>query len=56
MLVNRDVLRSIPCAPEFRTPAKKVELVSPHTGKLTDFAGEQIWLAPGQGALLKVTR
>ncbi|MGV3534058.1 MAG: hypothetical protein ACO1QR_16940 [Chthoniobacteraceae bacterium] len=56
MLVNRDVLRSIPCQPEFRSPTKNVELVSPYTGKLVGFSGEQIWLAPGQGALLKVTQ
>jgi hypothetical protein len=55
LLVNKDVQRSIPCAPQFRTAPKKVELVSPYTGSLTDFQGEQVWLAPGQGSLLKLT-
>jgi hypothetical protein len=54
MLVNKDLKRSRPCAIQFRAPPKKVELVSPYTGKLTAFAGEQIWAAPGQGVLLKL--
>jgi hypothetical protein len=55
MLVNKDVQRSVPCAPQFRGAPKKVELVSPYTGNLTPFEGEQIWLAPGQGTLLKLS-
>ena len=54
LIVNSDVTRSAPCHPEFRTPPKQVRLVSPFTGQLVDFAGEQRWLAPGQGALLRV--
>jgi hypothetical protein len=55
MLVNRDVLKSIPLGPTFRKAPKKLELVSPYTGQLTDFSGEQVWVAPGQGALLKLS-
>jgi hypothetical protein len=55
MLVNKDLLKSIPCGPQYRTAPKKVELVSPYTGQLTPFEGEQVWLGPGQGSLLKLT-
>lgn len=55
MIVNKDLQHSIHFAPKFRKPVAKVEMVSPYTGKLTSFQGEQQWLAPGQGVLLKVT-
>jgi hypothetical protein len=55
MVVNKDFVYSAVCAPQFRTPPSKVELVSPYSGSLTPFAGEQVWLAPGQGSLLKLT-
>jgi len=32
-----------------------VQMVSPYTGELIDFSGEQQWLGPGQGLLLKPT-
>jgi hypothetical protein len=32
-----------------------VQLVSAYTGEAVPFEGEQVWLAPGQGALLKLT-
>jgi hypothetical protein len=54
MLVNRDPVKSYPCQPQFRKAAKKVQMVSPYNGNLTAFEGEQIWLAAGQGVLLKV--
>ena len=38
----------------FRQPPNRVQMVSPYTGQLTDFAGEQQWLAAGQGTLVKV--
>lgn len=56
MIVNKDVTQSVPAAPQFRDPVAQVELVSPYTGQLTPFAGEEVWLAPGQGSLLKLTR
>jgi hypothetical protein len=31
-------------------------MVSPYSGQLTAFEGEQVWLAPGQGVVLKVVR
>lgn len=54
MIVNKDFTKSSHCAPQFRTPPKRLQMVSPYPGQLTDFAGEQAWLAPGQGVLLKV--
>jgi hypothetical protein len=54
LVVNKNLAGSIPCGPHFRTAPKSVQLVSPYSGQLTDFGGESCWLAPGQGALLKV--
>jgi hypothetical protein len=56
MIVNRDVTHSFPCQPTFRKPPKKLEMVSPYSGALVPFDGEQIWLAPGAGVLLKLVR
>jgi hypothetical protein len=55
MALNKDLKKSRPCAVQFRVAPKKVELVSAYTGQLVPFEGEQIWLAPGQGALLKIS-
>jgi len=54
MVVNKDVLKSRPCSPQFRKPPKRLLHVSPYTGQLTAFEGEYVWLAPGAGVLLKV--
>ena len=54
LIVNKDFVKSRYCAPQFRSAPKRVQMVSPYTGQLTDFAGEQQWLAAGQGVLLKV--
>jgi hypothetical protein len=54
-VVNKDFAASRPGFPKFRKSPAKVELVSPYSGDLTPFEGEQVWLAPGQGALLKLT-
>lgn len=56
MCVNKSFTGSVPCFPQFREPVKKVEKVSPYNGGLSDFSGEDVWLAPGQGVLLKLTR
>jgi hypothetical protein len=56
MLVNKDFAKSRPCFPQFRLAAKRVQMVSPYSGELGDFSGEQQWLAPGQGVLLKLIR
>ncbi len=44
------MIGSAPCLPQFRKPPSRVELVSPYSGRLVPFKGEQIWLAPSQGA------
>lgn len=54
MVVNKDVNKSHPCQVTYTKPPKSVQLVSPYSGTLTDFAGEQGWLAPGSGALLRL--
>jgi hypothetical protein len=55
LIVNKDFVKSRHCAPQFQTPVRHVQMVSPYTGDLTDFGGEQQWLAPGQGVLLKLS-
>lgn len=55
MIVNKDFTSSVHCAPQFRDAVKAVSMVSPYSGQLTPFEGEQVWLAPGQGVLLKLT-
>ncbi len=54
LLVNKDFQKSQPCLPQFRNPPRQVRLVSPYTGALVEFGGEQRWLAPGQGTLLRL--
>lgn len=54
LLVNKDLVRSWPCTPRFRKPASSPRMVSPYTGRLIGFGGEQLWLAPGQGTLLRL--
>ena len=54
MIVNKDFVRSQHCAPQFRHPPKQVRMVSPYTGALVGFSGEQMWLAAGQGVLLRL--
>ena len=54
LIVNKDFAKSHYCGPQFRAPPKRVQLVSPYTGQLTAFVGEQQWLAAGQGVLLKI--
>lgn len=55
-IVNKDFAGSVPCQPKFRAAPSRLELVSPYSGRLVPFEGEQTWLAPGQGALLKLTK
>jgi hypothetical protein len=55
MLVNENLLKSVPCNPHFRHPAKRVKFISSYSGHAGAFEGEQIWLAPGSGALLQLS-
>ena len=54
LVVNKDLAKSRPCSPKFRNAVKRLQHVSPYTGQLTPFEGEYVWLAPGQGVLLKL--
>jgi hypothetical protein len=54
MLVNENLQKSAVCSPQFRNAPKSVKLISPYHGKPTSFEGEQVWVGPGQGHLLKL--
>ena len=54
MIVNNDLKNAHFVAPEYRKAPKRVQMVSPYDGQLTAYEGEQLWLAPGQGRLLKL--
>lgn len=56
LIVNKDLTHSGGVhSLAFRTaPAAPVQMVSPYTGQLIPFEGEQRWLAPGAGVLLKL--
>lgn len=55
LIVNRSFTASIACFPKLRTEAA-LEEVSPYSGRPRPFSGEGVWLAPGQGALLRIVR
>ena len=54
LIVNKDLAKSHPCLPQFRKPPRRLQHISPYTGSLTPFESEYVWLAPGQGVLLKL--
>lgn len=54
MIVNTGFEDSFWVKAEFRSAPAKVEIVSPYTGQLLPFTGEQRVLAPGQGSLLRL--
>jgi hypothetical protein len=54
MIVNKDVKRAGLPLPEFRKAPKRVWRVSSYSGEMFEFVGEQVWLGPGQGVLLKI--
>jgi len=54
MVVNKDFTKSRSCSPQFRKAPKRLLHVSPYSGALIPFEGEYVWLAPGQGVLLKL--
>jgi len=54
MVVNKNLTQPRPCQPAYRKAPAKVQLLSAYSGQLTPFEGEQVWLAPGQGCLLKL--
>ena len=56
MIVNKNLTASITPQPVFREPVATLYFLSPYTGTLGEFTGEQIWLAPGQGVLLRPSK
>jgi hypothetical protein len=56
MIVNKSFTGSVYCAPQYREAVKSHEMISAYSGQPTSFEGEQGWLAPGQGVLLKLNR
>lgn len=53
LVVNKDLRRSTSFGIRFKRPGK-VMMISAYTGQEMSFAGENDWLAPGQGMLLKL--
>jgi hypothetical protein len=53
MVVNKSLTGSRPCWPQFRKSPKSLKHISPYSGAVTPYEGEYVWLAPGQGVLLK---
>jgi hypothetical protein len=53
MVVNKSLTASRTCWPQFRKSPKNLKHISPYTGNVTPYDGEYVWLAPGQGVLLK---
>jgi hypothetical protein len=56
MIVNKDLARSRPCSPQFREAPRRLLHVSAYSGTLMPFEGEDVWLPPGGGVLLKIER
>ncbi len=54
MVVNKDLAKSHPCSLQFRQALRRLLHVSAYTGGLTPFEGEDVWLPPGGGVLLKL--
>ena len=54
LVVNKSLKYSMRYAIDLKDENRRLALVSPYTGQLVSFAGEMNWLAPGQGALLKI--
>jgi hypothetical protein len=54
MIVNKDLAKSHPCLPQYRKAPRRVQQVSPYSGGLVSYDGENVWLAPGSGALLRI--
>ena len=54
MVVNKDLAKSRPCLPQFRKAPRQVQHVSAYSGTISPFEGEDVWLPPGGGVLLKV--
>jgi len=54
MITNLSLDASEHCAPVYRDKAVSVEKLCQYRGTWVPFADEQVWLAPGEGVLLRV--
>jgi hypothetical protein len=54
LIVNKDLAKSRPVSAQFRKSPKALKHICPYNGSIIAFEGEYVWLAPGQGALLKL--
>jgi hypothetical protein len=54
MVVNKDLKNSIGLEMTYKTQPKLIQEFGRHTGKLSPWAGENAWMAPGEGVLMKV--
>jgi hypothetical protein len=54
IVVNKDCYRSTWFALDLQRSEGKIDILSPYNGKLSPLAGEDNWLAPGQGVLLRL--
>ncbi len=55
VLVNKHFHHSSNFHLELAEPGWELEMLSPFNGQLQPLAGENNWLAPGQGMVLRVT-
>jgi hypothetical protein len=53
MIVNKDLAKARPVSAQFRKTPRRLMHVCHYNGELIPFEGEYVWLAPGQGVLLK---
>jgi hypothetical protein len=53
MIVNKNLTKARPVSAQFRRPPKRLLHVCHYNGELIPFEGEYVWIAPGQGVLLK---
>lgn len=54
MIVNKDLHQSIAVSVRFKQPGR-ITQINNYTGKSADWGGEGVWLASGQGALLRLS-
>jgi hypothetical protein len=54
ILVNKSFTNSFYCAPKLRKAGSRIDVISAYTADASPWVGEQCYLAPGQGAVLKI--
>jgi hypothetical protein len=54
MIANKDLTNSIGVSLTFKSPPKSMHEFGRFSGKLEPWSGENAWMAPGEGVLMKV--